>query len=404
MILALKHYCPFVFIILFLFSCSGSNSDRKEEKRVKHNFIVLLDLSDRLQNPNQIQRDKELISSAFYFFKSFVKQNMYIKSQDKFKVVIAPQQNDSKSELIELENLLRVNLEGLKISQKKKFVDSFEKELPTNIDKLYHLATINKNASSDFFGADIWQYFNEDLKTDIDQNAINHLYIITDGYIYFENYNHTLKKANRYSSFQFMSELRGNDWREKFKEADYGIIPTTQTYPNLQVVVLEIDPKGKFLNEYELVETIWIKWLNEMQIQRIEIQKVGPLDKIRDKIANSLGVSLSGLPIKTKPTETSPADEQEPTPVQLAGTFQGNLNGYIRELEIKDLVFSSDDSLQFLYTIKGQGNLFKNKKGYASISANHISFETLGSGDIKLESGVYTLSSEQNDWKFTKKK
>jgi len=375
----MKHY-SIVIILLFISCSSSTNESKQSEKRDKHNFVILLDLSDRLQNQNQIFRDKELVFSIFSFFRAAVKQNMYIKSMDKFKVVVAPQQNDSKSALIEIEN-----------------------QLMPKLDKLYSLATEGKNVSADFFGADIWQYFNDDLKTDLDAASVNHLFIITDGYIYFENYNHTLRKDNRYSSFQFMSDLRGNDWRETFREKDYGIISTTQSYPSLQVVLMEIDPKGNFLNEYELIETIWLKWLTEMRISKVQIQKVGPLDKVRDKISNFIGISAIRKH-NSPPSEEGITKGAEPNLEELSGLFQGSLNGFVRELEITNLDFSNDDSVQFVYSIKGQGDILKNRKGYANLISRDIAFETLGKGNITIEDGAYVLYSlTQNDWRFVKK-
>src|SRR3954470_21321577 len=82
--------------LAILFTVVGCNvpppEGKKNGDRIKHNYIVLLDLSDRLiVQPNQPQRDKQIIKSLYSSFENKVKRDLYIKSRDEFRVVIAPQ-------------------------------------------------------------------------------------------------------------------------------------------------------------------------------------------------------------------------------------------------------------------------------------------------------------------------
>lgn len=393
---------------------SGNNEHIKQQIK-KHNFIVLLDLSDRLQTSNQVERDIALINNIFNFFKSSVKSNFYIKSIDEFKIVVAPQRN-TNNEVTELENQLRINMEALKINQKKKAIENFEQDFKTNISSLYKIATANKQKSSDYFGADIWQYFNDDLQSDLSNNAINHLFIITDGYLYFENYGHTIQKGNRHSSCLFMKELRENGWETKFEKNDYGIVSTKQKYPNLEIMVLEVNPKDVFLNENDLLQKIWKKWLGEMDINKIEIHKISPMQKLNEKISNFLKITavVSAKNISNKNiTKTQPQPieniikNDEPVPINietLQGLFVGSINGGIRQLEISSISKVNKDYIEFRYTIKGLGNKEKDKKGSISLERKTIFFETIGKGTFSQKNGKYILSSNQNEWEFTQSK
>ena len=103
-----------------------------------------------------------------------------------------------------------------------------------------------------------------------DDNSINYLFIITDGYLYFENYKENIKQTNRRPDMQFLSELRNKNWEEKFDKEDWGLIPLNKQFPNLKVCVLEIAPND-FWNEFDLLKKVWSKWLTEMGIDRNNI-------------------------------------------------------------------------------------------------------------------------------------
>src|SRR6478736_6375844 len=82
-----------LLIALLLFSCKLPKPELKKNKaRVKNNYIILLDLSDRLiVQDNQPERDKQIVKNLYTLFEEKVKRELYIKSRDEIKVVIAPQ-------------------------------------------------------------------------------------------------------------------------------------------------------------------------------------------------------------------------------------------------------------------------------------------------------------------------
>ena len=267
----------FLILLFGLSNCGGCEIETKPEpKPIKNNYVVLLDLSDRLLAENQIKRDIEIINGIFKAYKETVKSNYYIKSNDEFKVIIAKQKGMPLN-IIQFEDNLRINLESVAFNKKKSKVTEFETSLNSTLNSLYNQVTEGKKYPSQFFGADIWNYFNEDLIENVKDSTNNMLFILTDGYMYFEDYDKTLKMKNRYSNFRFMRKLRKGDWRERFDKYDYGLIPVNRKFPDISVMVLEVNPKEKYINEYDLLIAIWEKWFTEMDIQQIRIIKKKPL-------------------------------------------------------------------------------------------------------------------------------
>src|SRR5260221_2615095 len=81
-----------LMMVFALGSCKLPSPEKKNVPRIKHNFIVLLDLSDRLiVQQNQPERDKQIIKSLYGLFEEKVRKDLYIRSRDEIKVVIAPQ-------------------------------------------------------------------------------------------------------------------------------------------------------------------------------------------------------------------------------------------------------------------------------------------------------------------------
>ena len=160
-----------VVIILLIVVISCAPPPKKENKlRAKHNYIILLDLSDRLIiQENQPARDKEIIKYIYELFEERVKNNLYIKSRDEIKVVIAPQLGSNlKTEKFEDE--LYTNIENIKNVFRKKTEQERRENFYAYIDTLYQQAVFSDNPK-DYYGADIWKYFYEDLKDDISKDT-----------------------------------------------------------------------------------------------------------------------------------------------------------------------------------------------------------------------------------------
>ena len=283
-----------LFLLFFLVSCEDNTVDNKSP--IQRNVIVLLDLSDRIiVNKNQPYLDKQTITSIVDVFLNSIKDTIihYDKNfgliKDKFRLRIADQKG-MRFDKRPFEESLQFDFSNNNQENVKYILKEFRTILKEKLDTLYSLATISNNPK-DYFGADIWKFFNEDLETMIIKNANtkNYLFIITDGYLYFESYNKQIKNTKRRTDMKFLSELRNKDWETTFDEKDMGLIPLNKDFSNLKIAVMEIAPKD-FWNEFDLIKKVWKKWFKEMGVEedKVMFSKSDNPTNIQNKIIDFL--------------------------------------------------------------------------------------------------------------------
>lgn len=255
----------------------------KAQSGKNENYIVLLDLSDRLLMVDQTNRDKRLIQDVFARFEGAVRQKFIINSSDCFKVVIAPQQGGINGETYE--NELYISMEEFSIQQKRKQLEAFKENLPKVLDKLYANAIKGRKLSKDFKGADIWKYFNDFLISDVLNTHQNKLFVLTDGYFDFESNRFVGQLGNRTTDSRVLNRLRNDsDWEKKLLSVKEGLIPVKKSFGKLSVCLLEIKPKFQNLNEQDLLMAVWQKWLSEMKIDTFAFSPHGSLVATQKKI------------------------------------------------------------------------------------------------------------------------
>ncbi len=269
----------FAFFVLFF--CSTILAQAQSSKN--ENYIVLLDLSDRLLTVDQTNRDKRLIQDVFARFEGIVRQKFIINSSDCFKVVIAPQQGGIITETYE--NELYISMAEFNIQQKRKQLETFKANLPKVLDKLYADATKGRRLSRDFKGTDIWKYFNDFLVNDVINTHQNKLFVLTDGYFDFESNRFVGQLGNRTTDSRVLNKLRNDsDWEKKLHSVNEGLIPVKKNFSKLSVCLLEIKPKFQNLNEQDLLVAVWQKWLSEMKINSFAFSPHGSLAATQKKI------------------------------------------------------------------------------------------------------------------------
>jgi len=246
-----------LLIALHLFACTLPRPEKKKEKRIKNNYIILLDLSDRLiVQDDQPARDKAIIKSLYSLFEENVKKDLYIKSRDEIRVVIAPQKGAGLNRNV-FEDRLFVNMGSLNMVERKTREQERRESFFTNLDTLYQRAVFS-HRPDDYHGADIWKYFYEDLKTDYSHDSLtrNYLIILTDGYPIVGQQSKLLQVKNE--------------------------------FPNLEIVLVEAAPREKDL-EWDRVMSIWESWFASIGIRHYVLIKRGSLTKemeqIRDAVA-----------------------------------------------------------------------------------------------------------------------
>lgn len=298
-----NHYL--LLFVLILSGCGEFEQAVKDARKEippppKDNYIILLDLSDRILNNNQQQVPKDIfvVQSIYKAFKAKLETkdptHLFYTVTDKLKVLVAPQRN-TLPDIYNLAGDLRITLSSAQPEQKAHLIDETEKKFGSLLPEIYKKAVISNN-SKDYPGADIWKYFNEDLQGDLEQDATNTLFIITDGYLDFEPTEMRPVENNRYTSCaQIIKHLKTQpDWQNRFQQDDYGLLPVKKKFPNLKVVLLEVKPKDDWPGEYTLLTGIWGKWLQEMGIHSFSFIKDDNVNEVNESIEKLLEVKLPG--------------------------------------------------------------------------------------------------------------
>jgi len=307
----MKLSCALISFFLFFSSCiEKTNQPDPKPDNKNFNFIVLLDLSDRINEESQIDRDKELINLIIDKFERLVKQSQFAKSKDCLQIIVAPQQqisvnaqiaNKLKIDMATSEKIKDDNGKEMYVNTKDGF-DLKKKEILKNIDQLY-------DPKSKTPGADIYGFFKNSLANTYlrDSNQFyNKLFIITDGYLAFDN--SQKRPRGTYISNNDLGKLRNNkDWVNIFEKNNMRLDSfkdgeTRPNYQNLQIMMVEINPKNiqQFTNELDILKKIWKTWFEDLDIQAPEIlQREQDVKATESKINNFINQS----PLKEKINE-----------------------------------------------------------------------------------------------------
>jgi hypothetical protein len=293
------------FVTFIVTSCDEIGEAVREAKTEKtappvDNYIVLLDLSDRIlyNNQQQVAKDLTVLKTIQSLFRANINSkdptHTYYAVNDKLKVLIAPQKTTPRK-LYDDAAQLRIALSSEEAMKKAAAVDQSEKTFNSVLPELYRQAIISNN-SADYLGADIWKYFDEDLADDLDKNARNTLFIITDGYLDFERTEERPVQGNRFTSCaQLINSLKSYpNWNIKFDEGDYGLMPVGKKFSNLKVVLLEVNPKQDWNGEYKLLTRIWSKWFKEMGIDSCSLIKNDNISEVQESMEKFMQVKISG--------------------------------------------------------------------------------------------------------------
>jgi hypothetical protein len=305
--------------LFFLGGCNEFQQAVKDAKKEippppKDNYIILLDLSDRIlyNNQQQVPKDISVINSIYGVFKSKMgvkdPTHLYYSVHDKLKLLIAPQKTTPKS-LYDMVGGLRIDLSAEQPDKKAVQIDETEKTFSTTLPEIYKLAVIGNNSTA-YSGADIWKYFNEDLADDLEKDGQNTLFIITDGYMDLEKAEERPSQNNRYASCSQIINLlkKFPDWEAKFTEGDYGFLPIAKKFPNLKVVLLQVNPREEWNGEYSLMTKIWGKWFTEMGISNYRFIKDDNVNEVKESMEKFMEVKIAGKPATIAWTKITSVD------------------------------------------------------------------------------------------------
>ena len=277
-----------ILMIVGLAACNV-NSTENFKKSVPDNYVVILDLSDRIiQRIDQIDIDTSAIRGALEKFEIAVQRNLTVKSKDKFSIRIINQKNSSLPSNI-YENSLSIDMAKYNAGEKAIRLNSFKSDFSTNVKTLYQQALLG-NKNTDYEGVDIWQYFNEQINNDLCSEYNNHVLILTDGYFDFEDNSHGINIQNNATiSTPLLSKMNTFDWKKQAEDNNIGLIPVSLKI-EAAWVICGIQPKSTAtdLLEAEKLGYLWKKWLTQSGAKNVN-----------EPIMNSSSLKIKGLITKT---------------------------------------------------------------------------------------------------------
>ena len=285
----MKYLLFLIAIAITITSCNNSNANEISTIPPNNNYVVVLDLSDRIiQRLDQTEIDTTAIRAVFEKFVFSVQSKLTVKSYDKFSVRIIPQ-NTSSLPVSAFENSLSIDMGKFSVADKVKKLDEFKANFPNQLKSLYQQAFLG-NKNSDFAGVDIWQYFNEQINSDLDAGFKNQVVILTDGYFDFEDKRHGFKdKQHSTTTSPLLSKMTGNRWKRNADSLDLGFVPVQLKVPATWLVCgIQQKAGSQDLLECEKLSYLWKKWLN-----------ASGATNVKEPIMNSSSKKVQGLIAKS---------------------------------------------------------------------------------------------------------
>ena len=250
---------PAVLLIFIISSC-GCRQNSDQLIPIKHNYVIVLDLSDRLLNKGQTQKDSALIMTAFNEFEKIARSPLIVTSNDRFIVRIIPQKGSPLRQDY-FENKLNIDLSGVDAAHKNGSFASFKSGLSATISDLYKAAYLG-GSSKNYAGVDIWQFFNNEINTELRPDAANKVIIVTDGYFDFNDNSSVVHRRNQHTNTNFINGLKGVDWKANAVKDSIGLIPVSiQTKATW--IIAGLQPKNSDILMADKLAYFWEKWLVE---------------------------------------------------------------------------------------------------------------------------------------------
>ncbi|MDF1610545.1 MAG: hypothetical protein AB1695_13435 [Stygiobacter sp.] len=280
-----------LLLIVILFACGEDEKKQANSNYKNLNVTILLDLSDRIsisKNPDQAEKDINIISSVVDNFKLFLSKKGVVNSDDKLKIIFYPTINYDIYQSIA--DSLNIDFSNYNFSDRKKLYNSLSNKFKNNLTRLYSIASKAKL----YEGADIFNYFKHRIIDDCilsDSNYINVLVILTDGYIYHKNSKYELN--NRFSyiipeSYQIKRFRNNVNWEDDFNKNDFGLLKLDNNLSKLNILVAEVSPLSNSPKDYDIIYKYLSKWFEEQNVAKNNYKIIkSDLTSINKNIVNN---------------------------------------------------------------------------------------------------------------------
>lgn len=246
-----------VFITSLLLTSCGKEETKIEKKPT--NYTVVLDLSDRILLPEQLDKDFFLIEKYFKIFDENSRRNLVLTSKNRFCVKIIPQKN-SPLNVNHYEDLLQIYLDETDVKDKNKSLLALSQSLPKVLHTLKKEALFGKTSNA-YFGVDIWAYLHDSGMGLSKPGYTNTVLVLTDGYFDFETQAHVIQDKNQYTSTRFLNELTSPDWKQISETKEYGLLPIKLEKDTKWIVAGFSGKRANDILQTEKITYFWKKWL-----------------------------------------------------------------------------------------------------------------------------------------------
>lgn len=232
-------------------------------------YIIALDLSDRIADPQTCQQDINAVQKVFEQFEYTVaKEHRYVKAEDCFLVTLVPQSSSGRVMNAQVDALC-IDLKTIPVHDRRQALQDFKAALPDRLAQLYASAT----AKGSYSGANIYAYFDRVLPELLAATTGSSVLftLITDGYLELDDPKETVQREGKtnYMNRQLMARLRQGDAYKG--NSDVLLLPERlmgrEGLEKLHVLLLGLKAKANYIDELSLLESVWGSWFQGMKLK-----------------------------------------------------------------------------------------------------------------------------------------
>ncbi len=230
------------------------------------NISILLDLSDRIEQPKSIEKDVAYLGSLSKAFVNHIKTKKLVFLEDRIQLFFNPE--PSSSAINEIAKNLKISFTK---NTPQELIEQTQTLYQNEPLKLYEFAKKDSEGiKGNYPGSDIWRFFKDNVRDySMDNCHRNILVILTDGYMYYDKTE--MKEGGRtsYLTPNYLSKLnlKKSNWKEEMQKQDLGFIPAAKDLHDLEVLVIGINSLNDD-NPYalDIIQEYWSQWFKEMGV------------------------------------------------------------------------------------------------------------------------------------------